>query len=125
MSEEKRKYIRFECLVPVEVVEIEEPRAEAGSAVIENVSREGIRVVLDMEAKLKPGSGLQFKIHNPEEGRSCSLNGEVIWAQSRSGKLEVGLKIKDVDECAKAELLEIGYEQWRRERKQQAAEAAK
>jgi len=125
MSEEKRKFLRFECLVPVELIEIEGSRGDAGPAMIKDVSREGIRVVLDMAAQPQPGSGLEFKIHNPEQGRSSSLNGEVIWARPKSGKIEIGLKIKDVDECAKADLLEIGYEQWRKNKKHDEVELAK
>ncbi len=114
MSEEKRKFLRFECLVPVELVEVEPAGGEAGAAVIENVSREGIRVVLDLGTELQPGADLQFKIHSSEQGRSRSLQGQVIWAKSQDGKVEVGLRIKDLDQSAKADLLEIGYNQWRK-----------
>jgi hypothetical protein len=114
MTEEKRKFLRFECLVPVELVEVEASDEASAAAVIKNVSRDGIRIVLDLGSDLQPGTDLQFKISSPEPGQSCSLQGEVIWTKAKSGKVEVGLKIKHLDECAKAGLLEIGYEQWRK-----------
>lgn len=125
MSEEKRKFLRFECLVPVELVKVEKPAAKSGEAIIENVSREGLRVVLDLGGDLQPGADLQFKMYSPERGRSCSLKGQVIWAKAKSGKVEVGLRINNADECAKAELLEIGYDQWRKGKGRASAGAPK
>jgi hypothetical protein len=125
MSEEKRKFLRFECLVPVELVKVEKPAAKRGEAVIENVSREGLRVVLDLGGDLQPGADLQFKMHSPERGRSCSLKGQVIWAKAKGGKVEVGLRISNADDCAKAELLEIGYDQWRKDKGKAQARASK
>lgn len=125
MSEEKRKFLRFECLVPVELVKVEKPATKGGEAVIENVSREGIRVILDLGGDLQPGTDLQFKMHSPERGRSCSLKGEVIWAKAKGGKVEVGLRIKNADDCAKADLLEMGYDQWRKDKQRSQTGASK
>jgi hypothetical protein len=113
MSEEKRKYLRFECLVPVELVEVDENGQPGNSAFIDNISREGVRVVLDMGMDFGPGKDLKFKIYSPESRKTCSLKGEIVWIKPAGNKVEIGLRIKDMENCSKSELLDIGYNRWR------------
>ncbi len=116
MSEEKRKYLRFECLVPVELVEVDADGQPGNPALIDNVSREGVRVVLEMGMDFGPGKDLTFKVHGPESRKNCSLKGEIVWIKPKGKKVEIGLRIKDMENCTKSELLDMGYEHWRKDK---------
>ena len=113
MDDEKRKFLRFECLVPVDLFEIGGGEgAVPGAAIIEDISREGIRMVLDVSTDLSPGAEFDFKIHNSEEPETCSVTGEIIWSKSKDNRLEVGIKLRKMDDSIKAKLLDIGYAKW-------------
>jgi hypothetical protein len=116
MPEEKRKYLRFECLVPVDLVEVDENGQPGNPAFIDNVSREGVRVILDMGAEFGPGKDLTFKVQGPESRQNCSLTGEIVWVKPKGKRVEIGLRIKDMGNCTKSELLDMGYNQWRKEK---------
>jgi hypothetical protein len=124
MPEEKRKYLRFECLVPVELIEVDENGQPGNPALIDNVSREGIRVVLEMGMDFGPGKDLTFKVHGPESHKNCSLKGEIVWIKPKGKKVEIGLRIKDMENCTKSELLDMGYDRWRKDKAKVQAEAA-
>lgn len=123
MPEEKRKFLRFECLVPVELVGVTEPDAPGSPGVIGEVSREGLRVVLDMGMDFGPGKDLQFKMHSGESRKTCSLKGEIVWAKSKGEKVELGLRIKNMENCTKSELLDLGYDRWRTAKSKDQAKA--
>jgi hypothetical protein len=113
MGADKRKYLRFECLVPVDLVEIRgEAETDSESVLIEDVSREGMRMVLDLGLDLSPGAEIDFKVHNPDELDTCSVTGEIVWSKSKDRKLEVGIKLRKMDDCIKNKLLDIGYARW-------------
>jgi len=113
MGIEKRKYLRFECLVPVDLVEIRgEGEEDPESVLIEDVSREGMRMILDLGPDLRPGGDIDFKVHNPDEKETCSVVGEIIWSKAKDDKLEVGIKLRKMDESMKNKLLDIGYARW-------------
>jgi len=119
MSEEKRKYLRFECLVPVKFIKIEGAVHQSEEATVSNVSREGLQVVLDLNLDFDPGTDLDFKINIPEKKMTSKVSGEVIWSKPRGKKLQVGFKIKEMDKLMKSELLDHGYTRWREKKKAQ------
>jgi DNA modification methylase len=115
MLEEKRKYLRFEVLVPVELVEFEGIAGEDAKAILDNVSREGVRLVLNMHSSPGAGTEINFTFHNAEKHQSFDVTGEVIWSKPNGEKLEIGLKIKSIEKTAKADLLDMGYSHWKDE----------
>jgi len=118
MEEDKRKYLRFECLIPIDLVEVDDPGANLKEAVIDNVSREGIRLVFDIGHAFREGDTLCVQITKPNEEQSLSqVSGEVVWARPLGDKVEVGLKIKEMEQSTKAELLDLGFRAWRRQQK--------
>jgi hypothetical protein len=128
MEEEKRKFLRFECLIPVDLLEIGDPGMSIQDALIDNVSREGLRLVFDLGQAFQPGDDISFQIQKPEERRTCQVMGEVIWSKPIGEKLEVGLKILKMEKCTKSELLDMGYSAWLRhqeEKEDKAKEEAK
>ena len=113
MGEEKRKYLRFECLVPVDLIEVKGEEGTApGEAVIEDISREGLRMVLSLGVDLTPGAEVDLKIHSPDEVKPCSISGAIMWSKAKDTKLEVGIKIRKMDDCARNKFLDIGYAKW-------------
>ena len=113
MTDEKRKYLRFELVVPVDLVEVEGVSGAEAEAILDNVSREGLRLVTDIKSPFGPGTELSFRFNNPDKGQICDVSGEVVWSKSAGEKMELGLKIKSISNCAKAELLEMGYTHWK------------
>lgn len=113
MGDDKRKYIRFECVVPVDLVNIPGGEGENQEARIDNVSREGLGMVLDLGIDLNPGSDVRFQIRNPERRKVSNVIGEVVWSRPKEGRVEVGLKIKRIENATKSELLDLGFNQWR------------
>ncbi len=126
MEEDKRKYLRFECLIPIDLVEVDDPEANLKEAVIDNVSREGIRLVFDIGHAFREGDTLCVQISRPDEEQSLSqVSGEVVWARPLGDKVEVGLKIKEMEQSTKAELLDLGFRAWRRQQKKEKEEKEK
>jgi hypothetical protein len=121
MGEEKRKYLRFECLVPIELVRVEGMTSEAAKkkAVLDEISREGLHVVMDVDLNFDPGAELDLKVNIPERRMTTRVSGEVMWAKPKGHRCELGVRIKAMDKAAKSELLDLGYAKWRE------AEAAK
>ena len=125
MEREKRKYLRFECLIPVDLLEVEEPGGDAQGAKIENISREGLRVVVDIDRVFQPGDDVNFQIQNTAETRTGRVEGEVIWSRSVGDEIEIGLKIKKIENRTKADLLEMGYGIWRKRKEENPPESKK
>lgn len=115
MEDEKRKYLRFECLVPVEFVRVEgaEDGMEHSQALLDEISREGIRVVMKMDPNFDPGTEVDLKVDIPERRMTTRVCGEVIWVKPKGKLFELGLRIKEMDKTTKSELLDLGYRQWR------------
>ena len=114
MSEEQRKYIRFGCLLPAQVVKVEENKDIISEAKIDDFSREGIR--LKMNFNLKLGSTVQLNIQHPTTDESIPVQAEIVWNRTSEDSIELGLKIKEMDISVKSEILECIYEEWLEEK---------
>ena len=112
MTTEKRKYMRFECTLPAEVTKIEEQAGPVGEAKIDEFSREGMRMVLNVEFSLKPGSTIELQCPLPGRQAAASVSAEVIWSRNEGDKCVLGLRIKDMAAEARSEILDSCYEQW-------------
>jgi hypothetical protein len=112
MGTEKRKYLRFECTLPAEVTRIEEQKGLEEKARIDDFSREGLRMVLDVEFNFTPGSVLELQCSLPGKQATASVSAEVIWSRNEGGKCALGLRIKDMAAEARSEILGSCYEQW-------------
>jgi len=110
MSKEKRKFIRFECLFPAEVVKIEGKKGMAKEIKVNNISREGLRLVLSFD--FSPGSDIDMSIVIPGKRASALVSGEIVWSRWKEDKWELGVRIKDIDKGAKSELLDLSYAKW-------------
>jgi hypothetical protein len=113
MGEEKRKFLRFECLVSVDLIDVGGGQGDAaGDALIEDISREGLRMVFSLGLDLTPGADIDLKVQTPDDPGACTLSGAVMWSKEKDQKIEVGIKINKMDECVRNRLLDIGYAKW-------------
>lgn len=102
--EEKRKYPRHECMFPAKVIKSGDKLRLIKRISIHNFSREGLKLKINF-VSLKPGSGMELELYIPEKRLSISLSGEIAWSKGVENTMEVGLKIKEMDEEAKNEIL--------------------
>jgi len=103
-EKEQRKYVRSDCLFPAELEKSESRDSLSERAIVYNFSQEGLRLAINF-MNIRPGSEVKVNIFVPEKNLSLNLEGEVTWNKYEDNKLEVGLKIKKIDENAKEEIL--------------------
>ena len=113
MAKEKRKYFRFDCPVPVNLIQIEGGKRVVKKAMLDEISREGLKLTFSFDLDLRPGSEVNFKLNIPEKRLTSKLLGEIVWSKPKGKKLEMGLKIKDMDKILKSELMDLVYAKWR------------
>lgn len=113
MRENKRKYLRFEYLLPVEKVKVQGKPTEGIEGKIENVSRDGLGLIFNLGLDFEPGVVIDFKTYNPETGKESQVKGEIVWSKLAGNKTEIGLKIVNMERRTKAALLELGFNLWR------------
>jgi c-di-GMP-binding flagellar brake protein YcgR len=113
MAKEKRKYFRFDCPVPVNLIQIEGGKRVVKKATLDEISREGLKLTFSFNLDLRPGSEVDFKLNIPEKRLTSKVLGEIVWSKPKGKKLEMGLKIKDMDKILKSELMDLVYAKWR------------
>lgn len=111
MPKEKRKFLRFECLLPVELEKLEGKDSLKAAAAASDFSMEGMKLCIDF-VNLKPGSNMELRLYCPEKKEFTSLSGEVTYKKWVKGKLEVGIKIKEMDKISKSEILNWIFPRW-------------
>jgi len=113
MMDDKRKFLRFECSIPVEEIQSEGLSGMVHDVALDNISREGVRLIMDVDKAFVPGVDVKFRISIAAERDPIFVRGRVMWSRPKEDRFEIGLKIMDMDKAAKAELLEIGFERWK------------
>lgn len=113
MIEDKRKFLRFECSISVEEIQSEGMNGMVHDVTLDNISREGARLIMDVDKAFVPGVDVKFRISLAAEKDPIFVRGRVMWSNPKGDRFEIGLKILDMDNAAKAELLEMGFERWK------------
>jgi c-di-GMP-binding flagellar brake protein YcgR len=113
MAKEKRKYFRFDCPVPVHLIQIEGGKRVVKKATLDEISRDGLKLTFSFDLDLRPGSEVDFKLNIPEKRLTSKVLGEIIWIKPKGKKVEMGLKIKDMNKILKSELMDLVYTKWR------------
>ena len=121
MDNEKRKFLRFECTLPAEIITFDLVKPIIGVAKIDDFSREGIK--LSLSFNLKPGTNMDLSLRLPKSKEIASIKGEVTWSQSKDSTFQLGLKIKDMDTRAKSEFFDVLYSNWIKDRSQEMEKA--
>lgn len=110
MREEKRRLPRSECFLPAELLESERGRSLIERVSVRDFSQEGLKLMVKFS--LKPGVVLKSRIYVPEKKISIPFSGEIMWHKFVDRKLEAGLKIKEMDDEIKAEILDWVFPKW-------------
>ena len=105
MREKRRKFLRFDCSIPSEVVELAGRRNLVERATVLDFSSEGLKLSVNF-IDLHPGSSTELILFLPEKQLITSLTGEIIWSKYIKNKLEVGLKIKEMEKQKKKDILD-------------------
>ncbi len=120
MGKEKRKFLRFECLLPVDLVKLDGKDHISRKIEAHDFSREGIKLSINFNIEM--GSNMEVNLHIPEKKLSVPVTGEIIWVKSVDSRLEAGLRIKDMDNELKSEILNWIFPKWLEKKKQEKAE---
>lgn len=110
MGDQKRKFLRFECLLPAELVKLDGKYSIGKRITAHDFSREGLK--LSINFNINPGSSIELKLLLPEKKLSTIVTGEIMWIKTADNKLEAGLKIKEMDNELKSEILDWLYPRW-------------
>jgi len=104
MIEEKRKNPRFKWFLPAELMKSDGKIEIVKRASILNLSETGLK--LHIKLNIKKGSHIKIKVYFPEKEIFTSISAEVTWIKIVEDNLEAGLKITEMDEKAKNEILD-------------------
>ena len=98
-------------MLPAEIIKSEGKQTLRERATVHNISKEGLKLIINF-MNIEPGSDVELKIFVPEKQISTLLSGKVTWNKFIDDKLEVGLKIKEIDETFRNELLKWVFPKW-------------
>jgi len=115
-DEDKRKSLRFDCILPAEVVELKGKKNIIGRATVKDFSNIGLKLTVNFN--LEPRSPMELKLYLPEKKITTPVSGEISWSQFKDKKLEIGLKIRDMDKKLKKEILDWISPSWTQETKE-------
>jgi c-di-GMP-binding flagellar brake protein YcgR len=110
MSKERRKHQRYKCLFPAEILKTGEKKSLLERASVRDFSREGLKLIINFNLNL--GSNMEIKIYMPEKNIITSIVGEIVWFKHAENKMEAGLKIKDMDQRAREEIVNWLLPKW-------------
>jgi len=104
MNDDRRKDKRFKCLLPAQVIRAEGKQKLIQRTTVHDFSHGGLKLIVNI-VTLDPGSDVELELYVPEKGLKTPLKAEIAWKKMADDKLEIGLKIKDMDKTAKKEIL--------------------
>jgi c-di-GMP-binding flagellar brake protein YcgR len=110
MGKERRKHQRYKCLFPAEILKTGEKKSLLERATVRDFSQEGLKLIVNFNLIL--GSNMEIKIYLPEKNLITSIVGEVVWFKHAENRMEAGLKIKDMDQRAREEILNWILPKW-------------
>lgn len=122
MGKEKRKFLRFECLLPVDLVKVDGRNHIGRKIEAHDFSREGIKLSINFDIEM--GSDMEVNLHIPDKKLSVPVKGKIVWVKSVDNRLEAGLKIKDMDNELKSEILNWIFPHWLEKKREQKTDKA-
>jgi hypothetical protein len=91
--DDKRKFLRFECSIPVEEIQSEGLNGTVHDVALDNISREGARLIMDVDTAFSPGVDVKLRISVAAEKPPIFVRGRVMWSRPKGDRYEIGLKI--------------------------------
>ena len=110
-NHERRKFLRFYCSIPSELVELEGKNNLVEGATVLDFSNEGLKLSVNF-VEPNPGSETEIVLYIPHKQLITSLTGQVIWSKHVKNKMEVGLKIKDIEKQGMKDILDWVFPRW-------------
>ncbi len=110
-NHERRKFLRFYCSIPSELVELEGKNNLVEGATVLDFSNEGLKLSVNF-VEPNPGSETEVMLYIPHKQLITSLTGQVIWSKHVKNKMEVGLKIKDIEKQGMKDILDWVFPRW-------------
>jgi hypothetical protein len=104
MRRDNRKYPRSKCIFPAEIVNSDGKPTIIDRVSVRDFSSGGLKLIISLN--LVPNSSLESRVYLPEKGLNTSILGEVVWSRFADDRLEVGLKIKAMEESAREEIID-------------------
>jgi len=111
LAKDKRSSPRSKCLLPADLEFKEKNKSIAERTTVYNISSQGLKLVVNFK-NFEVGSPIDLKVYLPEKKLSTALKGEVTWNKYKENKLEVGIKIKKMNQEAKSEILSWVFPRW-------------
>ncbi len=111
MTEERRKFLRFYCAIPSEVMTLEGKSGLVNGATVSDFSSEGLKLSVNF-VDPHPGSITEVMLYIPNKQIITSLIGEVVWSKHIKNKLEVGLRIKDMENQGRKDIFDWVFPRW-------------
>jgi len=111
MLGDKRNYIRFKTLLNLEVKPYQ-ISSEYLHGIVTNFSYDGLSFIIEIlpeNFNLEPKETLELIIKHPAKDANISAFGEIVWKRQVNDRCCVGLKIREMDEEAKIEILEDAF----------------
>lgn len=104
MQRDNRKYPRSKCIFPAEIINSNGKPTIIDRVSVRDLSSGGLKLIITLN--LVPSSTLESRIYLPEKGLNISVLGEVAWSRFVDDRLEVGLKIKEMEESAREAIID-------------------
>ena len=111
MANERRKFLRFYCSIPSEVMTLEGKSGLVNGATVSDFSSEGLKLSVNF-VDPPPGSITEVMLYIPNKQIITSLTGEVVWSKHIKNKLEVGLRIKDMESQGRKDIFDWVFARW-------------
>jgi hypothetical protein len=111
MADERRKYPRFKCLLPAELVKSEGNPSLVERVSVQDISNDGLKLVVKFTQPDR-GSNMDLKLYIPEKSLITFLTAEIVWSKFSNSKLEAGLRIKEIDRKIKKDILNWVFPEW-------------
>ena len=111
MIEERRKLLRFGCSIPSEVMTLEGKPNLVEEARVIDFSSEGLKLIVNF-IDPHPGTSTEVMLYIPHKQLITSLRGEVVWSKHIRNKLEVGLKIREMEKQGRKDILDWVFPRW-------------
>lgn len=110
MMMERRKFMRFD--VPLHL-KFKAPHQDDSftDGVMINFSREGFCFQSEL-SDFKYDKGMEFNIQMPHRQDNIPVRGDVVWIEKNKGGALAGVRIHEIGNDAKFEILDYAYDLW-------------
>ncbi len=115
MEKDRRKFIRFDVPFKVEIG-IKADIDYIKEVTAKDFSREGVGLIL-RDFKFEEGTQIQLRFFLPPKPEPVSATARIKWVGKIKDDWQMGVKLDEIDDSDKSEILDFVYEKWRQKHK--------